>query len=97
MPSVLFNLKQCFYFYVELFLFEDTFWSGFKDFSFTFTNGASGEEKLRGLLFFSLLRQKLRDNLMGPAEEAFSLLYLRFYSEFFELSQQPLTFTLGHL
>lgn len=46
--------------------------------------------------FFSLLRQKLRDNLMGPAEEAFSLLYLRFYSEFFELSQQPLTVTLGH-
>lgn len=90
MPSVLFNLKQCFYSYVELFLFEDTFWSGFKDFSFTFTNGASGEEKLRGLLFFSLLRQKLRDNLMGPAEEAFSLLY-------FELSQQPLTVTLGHL
>lgn len=40
--------------------------------------------------FFSLLRQKLRDNLMGPAEEAFSLLY-------FELSQQPLTVTLGHL
>lgn len=34
---------------------------------------------------------------MGPAEEAFSLLYLRFYSEFFELSQQPLTVTLGHL
>lgn len=70
----------------------------FKDFSFTFTNGASGEEKLRGLLFFFFVKtQKLRDNLMGPAEEVFSLLYLRFYSEFFELSQQPLTVTLGHL
>lgn len=47
--------------------------------------------------FFFVKTQKLRDNLMGPAEEVFSLLYLRFYSEFFELSQQPLTVTLGHL
>lgn len=58
MASVLFNVKQCFYFYVELFLFEDTVLNLFKDFSFTFTNGASGEEKLRGLLFFSLLRYR---------------------------------------
>lgn len=36
--------------------------------------------------FFFVKIQKLRDNLMGPAEEAFSLLYLRFYSEFFHSS-----------
>lgn len=67
MPSVLFNLKQCFYFYVELFLFEDTFWSGFKDFSFTFTNGASGEEKLRGLLFFFFVKTETEGQSYGTS------------------------------